>query len=701
MTATTVMLDAALDYAAHSYPVFPLHYPAAPGHCSCGRPDCDSPAKHPLTPHGLSDATCDARQIRAWWEKWPRANIGLAVPKHIVILDVDGTDGMAALLASSFALPPTATAQTARGHHYVYRSPVPVPPAVGILPHVDVRGPGSYVVAAPSVHITGAVYEWQTPLSEATEAPPWLVARAKGSAQVALPTGLGTRGPVDTARILDGIAEGQRDIELFRLASKLRHAGVPYEIAVELVGTAAARCTPPFPPALALTKVLSAYGRYEPSVHDTPEGIHVDILGEDSVRVILTSAMGPVEVLFTEMEKGSRELKAEMCVGMLIPGLPTEPYRQQMNILSASARESCRRELDAIFGKDAGWTKVLSRAVSRAEQAYLDRDRAIHAPDLPDVTSMQWTVGAFAPADGMSILFGAGSSAKTYIALDMALALANGLPWNGRVTTRCNVLWVDYETGTRGFSYRLRRVLAGNPEYRKEGLYYWPAEGIALPDQVEALRRHILRHDIGYLFVDHITVACGGRPEDAEVAARYGRTLGKLNIPSLHIAHITGEAERDISQTMRPFGSIFWKNIARTCWFIHKAPQQQGDPITRVGLFNRKNNDGPPPGDFGLDVLFTDPDGPVAIVPAELLQPKGMSHSRVDPDEQTTKWIIWDVLEHAMTVEEIMDATGLSEGSVRVTLNKNKDMFRNIANGLGGRNHKGMWERIPEYLGFS
>jgi Bifunctional DNA primase/polymerase, N-terminal len=45
--------------------------------CSCGDQACGAVGKHPLTPHGLNDATADSAQLVRWWRRWPEANIGL------------------------------------------------------------------------------------------------------------------------------------------------------------------------------------------------------------------------------------------------------------------------------------------------------------------------------------------------------------------------------------------------------------------------------------------------------------------------------------------------------------------------------------------------------------------------------------------------------------------------------------------------
>ena len=94
MVTKLTMMDHALRYAAGGRHVFPLHWPRD-GVCSCGGPDCSSPAKHPLTPNGLNDATVNTETIRDWWTRWPDANIGIVTGQAsgIVVVDVDAGHG--------------------------------------------------------------------------------------------------------------------------------------------------------------------------------------------------------------------------------------------------------------------------------------------------------------------------------------------------------------------------------------------------------------------------------------------------------------------------------------------------------------------------------------------------------------------------------------------------------------------------------
>lgn len=197
-------LDAALYYAsALGWSVFPLHTARA-GVCSCpdpGGPDdkpggarCTSKGKHPRTEKGLHDASKDAAQIRAWWRRWPDAQVGVVTGEAsgFVVLDVDvskgrlGRESLARLEAENGALPTTSTSITGSGGaHFLFALPgSPLGNSnnkVGTA--LDVRATGGYIVAPPSSHESGGSYQWQ-PGAEPWTIPPapmplWLFEKAR------------------------------------------------------------------------------------------------------------------------------------------------------------------------------------------------------------------------------------------------------------------------------------------------------------------------------------------------------------------------------------------------------------------------------------------------------------------------------------------------------------------------------------------
>jgi hypothetical protein len=161
------MLTAALAYAHRGIPVLPLHTPVQPldlaegWTCSCGRDECDRPGKHPRLRHGLTDASTDPRRIEMWWARWPDANIGLRTGIVMDVADVDTDEGRHALhhLVGG-GLPVGPQVRSGAGGWHLWFTPTGYGNRVRLLPGVDWRGTGGYVVAPPSRHASGAAYTW-------------------------------------------------------------------------------------------------------------------------------------------------------------------------------------------------------------------------------------------------------------------------------------------------------------------------------------------------------------------------------------------------------------------------------------------------------------------------------------------------------------------------------------------------------------
>jgi Bifunctional DNA primase/polymerase, N-terminal len=181
------ILAAALQYAAHGWAVFPVHGIVG-RRCSCGASECSSPGKHPLTRRGVKDASSDARIISGWWRSWPGANVALATgsASGVVVIDVDPPHGdisLDRLTDAGYELPQTLAVRTGSGGlHLYYATPDfalgnSAGRLAGIsleLPGVDLRADGGYVVAPPSVHVSGLRYAWIADEAELSPAPAWL-----------------------------------------------------------------------------------------------------------------------------------------------------------------------------------------------------------------------------------------------------------------------------------------------------------------------------------------------------------------------------------------------------------------------------------------------------------------------------------------------------------------------------------------------
>lgn len=135
--------------------------------------------KTPLTKHGHKEASNDPKVAKAWWDKHPDANVGVACgPSGLVVVDVDN---VATFMGIKLPFPSTLSQRTGSGGiHLVYLAPEGVElgptvgrlPGVGATPGVDLRAGSSYVVVPPST--TEGSYEWLDGPKVPREAPEWL-----------------------------------------------------------------------------------------------------------------------------------------------------------------------------------------------------------------------------------------------------------------------------------------------------------------------------------------------------------------------------------------------------------------------------------------------------------------------------------------------------------------------------------------------
>ena len=148
------MVEFALYYARRGWPVFP----------------CKPTNKSPYIKGGLNAATTDQETIRSWWQRWPRAMIGVPMGSRSGVWAVDpdppkkpeepdGRAVWAGLLQEHGKLPATHTESYAawRAACPVQMGPGPTgdeqPGRAWRGQNIDVRGEGGYVIVAPSVCI--------------------------------------------------------------------------------------------------------------------------------------------------------------------------------------------------------------------------------------------------------------------------------------------------------------------------------------------------------------------------------------------------------------------------------------------------------------------------------------------------------------------------------------------------------------------
>jgi replicative DNA helicase len=188
------------------------------------------------------------------------------------VLDVDprhgGWDGLEYIENEHGKMPHTITANTGgAGRHYYFSH------AGGYLPNttnkiaqgLDSRGDGGYVVAAPSNHISGSVYEWDADFkpskTELAPMPEWFIEVERREAQPVEVLERARLAPPVPERIPDGL----RNATLASLAGTMRRRGMGTDaIFAALMEENNAKCEPPLS-ADEVMKIAISYSRYIPA----------------------------------------------------------------------------------------------------------------------------------------------------------------------------------------------------------------------------------------------------------------------------------------------------------------------------------------------------------------------------------------------------------------------------------------------------
>lgn len=249
MTDASDLARAARELAAAGWEILPTAWPVGT-RCSCLDPECPSPGKHPLTRNGKDDATSEPDMIAAWWDRWPRANIGVRPPEGVVILDVDPRNGgdvalAAAERAAGETLPATLTAETGSGGwHLWFRCGLPARARLTL--GVDVKTHTGYVLVPPSRHVSGQRYRWHHSVAP-VDLPRWAMGRVErrhvsGRRNTPVATTAGQSGGRELLRTMASAPEGRRNHLLYWTARIVHeeYGGSP-ELLAELYGTALAR----------------------------------------------------------------------------------------------------------------------------------------------------------------------------------------------------------------------------------------------------------------------------------------------------------------------------------------------------------------------------------------------------------------------------------------------------------------------------
>ncbi len=247
---------------------------------------------------------------------------------------------------------------------------------------------------------------------------------------------------------------------------------------------------------------------------------------------------------------------------------------------------------------------VMAMATNGQSVAYTE------AGSMVKPSPQRWLVRGIVPDDVRTFLYGRGGSAKSYLAVYLAVAVATGNPFMEVPSAKGKVLYIDWEAGEETFRARVNRVAnsigidlnQGMPNIRYKRLY------APLNEHLDDIIEECKEEDIRLVIIDSFGFSMSGQDTSAQpdVTAQMSR-LAQIPAATVIIDHIGKQGRGEDG----PFGSVYKHAAARWMWWLRavskeESPNGEVEPGTFVRMYNTKHNIAAQQDDIYLHLTWDD-----------------------------------------------------------------------------------------------
>lgn len=345
------------------------------------------------------------------------------------------------------------------------------------------------------------------------------------------------------------------------------------------------------------------------SLADAAAAFGVDV---DDIKSRMRKAKNGPDGQQSGADRESQADKLKRTIQQILAG---EAYHESLIEIAASliacgmhggaAKNLLRALMEAVpaSDRDARWKMRYSdigRAVDTAEAKFKASEK--HESDAASgielllslaklreaSRSITWAVKHILPADSVGVMFGGSGTFKSFIALDLALHVAHGLPWCGKKTKRGPVIYIAAEGGAGLW----RRIEAWHKERR---LSFDSIEMYVVPVSLDLIQDSMAvvsaAERVGVMpalvVVDTMSQTFSGEENSANEVANYLRVLGTsfraIWRAAVLVLHHSGHMA-----TERPRGS---SAIRANVDFMFGVFRDEQEMLARVECHKQKDGD--------------------------------------------------------------------------------------------------------------
>ncbi len=325
---------------------------------------------------------------------------------------------------------------------------------------------------------------------------------------------------------------------------------------------------------------------------------------------------------------------------------------------------------------------------------------------------LKWVVRGLVPDKWATFFYGAGGSAKSYLAVYLALAVATGGKFLGIPASKMKVLYLDWEMDEETFRQRICLIAKGLGMDVSDGIPNLGYKRLHRPlkEHLDDIIEQCEDNDTGLLIIDSFGFSMTGMDTNAQadVTAQMAR-IAQIPAASVIIDHISKRGKGEEG----PFGSVYKKNASRWMWWCRAAskeasPDGEVKPGIFVRMWNAKHNIAAQQDDIFLHIVWDDEFTPTATT-IDRVRPESVPASLTDgftreeqqvPELSPTQVEVLDAIaawpeenEGPAPQEYVCEFTGLTPKTVIGIANSLRKLgeitYANIRNGHEGRPSRG------------
>ncbi|KKN63756.1 hypothetical protein LCGC14_0498600 [marine sediment metagenome] len=231
------------------------------------------------------------------------------------------------------------------------------------------------------------------------------------------------------------------------------------------------------------------------------------------------------------------------------------------------------------------WDTIIEGVSQAVIVAHRKGEPVIEIGQIPKRHTPRWRLEGIIPEGDITIMFGAGGTGKSMLALCFALSVQHGWSGLGLTPEAGNVLYLDWEWGWEEHNERLKSIEAGMELDFSPNIAYRYCHR-ALDTEIQEIHKIVIDRDIKLIIVDSAIPALGGAKEAKENSEPLFQALRSMpGATSLIISHQSKDPEQKVKS---PYGDVFFVNRARHV--LEARSVMDSEDEIKIALYKHKSN---------------------------------------------------------------------------------------------------------------